>query len=95
LKRAWAKKFETASEYDLAKYRMEGREVKTVDVINVCHPSSDNISKLMKGQLKLKEEQKTWESVRSSGGSWEEASKVMGHMALLRNLRNLEQKDLY
>src|SRR3990167_2680054 len=91
LKRAWAKKFETASEYDLAKYRMEGREVKTVDVINVCHPSSDNISKLMKGQLKLKEEQKTWESVRSSGGSWEEASKVMGHMALLRNLRNLEQ----
>jgi hypothetical protein len=90
LKRAWARRLEKAKPYELAKYRQEGREVNIFDVVNVCHPASDTVSKLMKGKLKLGDEEKTWESIRSAGGSWEEAAEVMHHMALLRNLRNLE-----
>jgi len=89
LKRNWARRIERAKAYELAKYRLEGHKVSLVDVINISHPKGDDISALMKGKLKLGGEQKTWESIRSAGGSWNKASKVMGHMALLRNLRNL------
>jgi len=93
LKRVWADALEKFNEYQLAKYRMESRDVKTVDVVNICHPSSDAVSKLMKGELKTTNE--TWESIISAEGSnkasWEKAIDVMGHMALLRNLRNLVQ----
>jgi hypothetical protein len=93
LKRALATKLENCDEYQLAKYRMENREVKTVDVVNLVHPRSTPALKgLVDGTLKLSEGQ-TWESIRSSGGSWEDALKVMGHMALLRNLRNLKDVD--
>lgn len=102
LKRAWARRVEVAKPYELAKYRMEGREVNIYDLINVSHPrANEHINKLMKGRHKLGGQHKTWESVRSGAGKtenkeqakevWTEASKHMGHMALLRNLRNLEQ----
>lgn len=91
LKRAWAKALSGASEYSLAKYRLESRETKTVDVMNLVHPKSEAIGKLAKGELTTSE--RTWESIISAKGSkraaWEEALEVMGHMALLRNLRNL------
>lgn len=90
LKRVWKDALEKFDEYQLAKYRMEKHEVKTVDVINLVHPASDAVSKLIKGKLKNSD---TWESIVSSGGSnkqtWEEALNHMGHMALLRNIRNL------
>jgi len=94
LKRNWARAIQRANEYQLAKYRMEGRSVNLYDVVNISHPKGPLIDKLMKGKLKLGGDgRKTWESIRSGGGSWTEAAAVMGHMALLRNLRNLSEND--
>ena len=89
LKKAWADFLKTRDEYQVAKYRLEGRKVKTIDVVNLSHAHSAVIDRLVKGELKLGGERETWESIRSAGGSWEDAVKVMGHMALLRNVRNL------
>ena len=98
LRRAWKDYLEKSSEYVLSKYRMESRMVKTVDVVNLTHAYSPAIDKLMKGELKLGEDNQTWESIISSEGStpeaWTKALDVMGHMALLRNLRNLLQKGV-
>lgn len=96
LKKAWSKALSACSEYSLAKYRLEGHQVKTVDVMNVCHPKSDAIAKLAKGELKSSGE--TWEAIISKEGStkeaWTKAVEVMGHMALLRNLRNFGEKGV-
>jgi len=93
LKRAWCHYLEGASEYALAKYRMDNRVVKTVDVVNLVHAKGDAIDKLVRGKLSVRD--RTWEGIISTKGSnteaWTEAVKVMGHMALLRNLRNLHQ----
>lgn len=92
LKKAWADYLNGCSEYQLAKYRMEGRRASTVDVVRMSHATSPVIDKLMKGDLTLSGGQ-TWESLISTKGAnketWTEAVDVMGHMALLRNLRNL------
>lgn len=98
LKRALADKLESMNEYDLNKYKMQSRTVKTVDVVNLVHPKATlPLNKLMKGELKLADE--TWEAIRSAGKPWSEAIPVMGHMALLRNLRNFAEsgvpEDLY
>ena len=93
LKRVWAKALERATEYQLAKYKLENKIVKTVDVVNLCHAFSPAIDKLMKGQLQLGDEHETWESIVSAGGSFDQAFEAMGHMALLRNLRNLCEKS--
>lgn len=94
LKKVWRDAFERFNEYALAKYRMESREVKLVDVMNLCHP--ENTDKLAKGELKTSDN--TWEAIISKEGSsketWTKALDVMGHMALLRNLRNLLEKDV-
>ncbi len=91
LKKAWADFLEKQSEYHLAKYRMENKEVKTVDVVNLCHAKSEAIGKLMKGELTNTD--KTWEAIISAEGSntksWTKAVDIMGHMALRSNLRNL------
>lgn len=91
LKRSWADKLENLNDYALAKYRLESNTVKTVDVVNVARPKATaSVDALVKGELKLGDDNtKTWESIRSAGGTWEEAVAVMGHMALLRNIRNL------
>lgn len=92
LKKAWAEALVKASGYQLAKYRMEDREVKTVDVVNLVHAHSSAINLLMKD--KLRNTDQTWEAIISKNGStleaWTDAVEVMGHMALLRNLRNLQ-----
>lgn len=102
LKRAWQRRLERAKPYELAKYRMEGRDVNLYDVVNVCHPrSTEALTRLMRGEAKQTGDNETWESIRSNAGKvssfeeakvvWEKASKKMGHMALLRNLRNLDK----
>lgn len=102
LKKAWKKFLETRTDQDLAKYRMESRKFKTVDVVNLVHAHSDSIDKLMKNELKLSIED-TWEALISAEGSskvtWTKAISLMGHMALLRNLSNFHkngvEEDLY
>lgn len=90
LKRAWAARLSQATEYELAKYKMDSREVNLFDAVRLTHPSSDAIDKLIENKVSLSNgETQTWESIRSGGGSWKQAVEVMGHMALLRNLRNL------
>lgn len=92
LKKAWSDALERFSDYALAKYRLSSRAVKLVDPANLSHPASDGVNKLMRGELTLGND-KTWESIISAKGSttesWTEAVGVMGHMALLRNVRNL------
>jgi TROVE domain len=91
LKRAWADALRGFSAYELAKYRLEARAVKTVDVVNLVHAKSPHVDALAKSSLTTTDE--TWESIISARGSntsaWREALPKMGHMALLRNLRNL------
>jgi hypothetical protein len=93
LKRAWCAELARADDYALAKYRLEGKGVKTVDVVNLVHPKSPNVDRLARGILRTTD--RTWESILSSNGSsaavWQKALPLMGHMALLRNLRNLVQ----
>lgn len=91
LKKAWRDALMRFDAYQLAKYRMERRVIKTVDVMNLVHPKSEVIDQLAKGTLK--NTGATWEALLSEKGAskdtWLEALEVMGHMALLRNLRNL------
>jgi hypothetical protein len=96
LKKAWRAALERFDDYALAKYRQENRDVKTVDVINLVHAKSAVVDQLVRGELRVTH--RTWEGIISQKGSsaaaWAEALDVMGHMALLRNLRNLLQADL-
>jgi hypothetical protein len=96
LKKAWKAKLEAFDAYQLAKYRMESRLVKTTDVVSLVHAKSEAIDRLMKDELKTTGE--TWEAILSAEGStketWEKAIGQMGHMALLRNLRNLLEKSV-
>lgn len=94
LKRAWRGALETQDELHLAKYRADGHDVKLVDVINLTHPRTEACARAAQGKLRLSADD-TWEALLSERGStqavWTEAVDVMGHMALLRNLRNLCQ----
>lgn len=96
LKRLWAKFLRNQNAYSLAKYRMENRTVKLVDVVNLSHPvPTPALTQLIEGKLKNTE---TWEAIVSAEGSnpqtWMKALESMGHMALLRNLRNLVQNNI-
>lgn len=96
LKKAWRDALERFDDYALAKYRMESKAEKTVDVVNLVHARGAAVDRLAKGTLTTTD--RTWESIVSARGStpeaWGEALGVMGHMALLRNLRNLVQAGI-
>lgn len=95
LRRTWKAYLEGLNEYSMSKYRMENRSVKTIDVVRLTRAHSPVIDKLVKDELK---QTATWESIISSKGSnkeaWLEAIDVMGHMAMLRNIRNLLDKGI-
>lgn len=97
LRKAWKVFLEKQSELQLAKYRLENKKVKTVDVVNLCHANSEEINLLMNGNLKLSTDD-TWEALISKDGSntqnWTKAIDLMGHMALLRNLRNFSKNSV-
>lgn len=95
LKKLWKGVLESFDDYVISKYRMDNNFVKTRDVVRFTHANSPAIDKLMAGKAK---QTKTWNAVISNGDNsskeskqknWEDALKNMGHMALLRNLRNL------
>lgn len=99
LKKVIAERIANASEYELAKYTAKNKSVSLMDTIRLTHAHSDAIDKFYKGELsQVKEGQETWEGIISNEGSnhdsWTKAVGVMGHMALLRNLRNLEKFEV-
>lgn len=101
MKKGFAKALARFDEYQLAKYKNDGKAVKLVDVVNLVHPvqsekNGNAIEKLIKGELKAFD---TWESELSAVGDDIEAKKAvwnrlldenkLGYFALLRNLRNI------
>lgn len=103
MKKGFALALSRFDEYQLAKYKGEGKSVKLVDVVNLVHPRESEkngsaIEKLINGELKSFD---TWESELSAVGSDVEAKKAvwhrlltenkLGYFALLRNLRNIIQ----
>ena len=90
LKRTWKAKLEALSRYQVAKYKNTG--LGMIDTVRISHAHSAVLDELMKtGSVKVDEDEKTWENLRSEGKSWAEILDTikLGHMALLRNLRNI------
>lgn len=90
LKRSWAERLSTMNRYEVYKYRNSG--IGMIDTIRICHAKGDHIDELMRtGTVELPAEEKTWETLRASGASWNQILSTisMGHMALLRNLRGI------
>jgi hypothetical protein len=108
LRDGFARALTRFDEYSLAKYRGEGKKIKLVDVVNLCHPkSTPAIDKLMKGTLKSVD---TWESELTRAGQkasskedkdtlkadvWKRLilERKIGYFALLRNLRNIIEQS--
>ena len=90
LKRTWAEKLSGLSRYQVAKYKNE--HVGMIDTVRISHAHSDVLDELLRtGTVAVSEEEKTWENLRSEGKTWTEilGTIKIGHMALLRNLRNI------
>lgn len=85
---------ETLSAYQIGKYPMKNHTYNMHDIINICHPKSENIDKYQKGIL---EKPDTWEvSIHSKHGEereqeWKRLVEThkLGYLALIRNLRNI------
>lgn len=102
LKRGIADSLEKFDEYSLKKNDSNKASVKLKDVIKIVHPRpktserSDLYKRALEGTLKTPE---TWETKLSAAGqegkekneAWDEIAPKMGLMALIRNLRNMEQ----
>lgn len=100
LKDAMAIAFDKFNEYELAKYDRDGK-VKLKDAMCIAHPRPVNaeqaglFKRVLERTLKTPE---TWEVEISTKGStkesWERIAPKMGHMAVLRNLRNFLEKGV-
>lgn len=93
--RGCADYFETLNEYTLAKYPLQYKKYKLVDIINLTHPCGELIDKCVRGELKAPD---TWESKIYAGISDEEKESAwkalveehkLGYLALIRNLNNI------
>lgn len=90
LKRSIAEKLGKLSRYQVAKYK--NHEIGMIDTVRITHASSKVIDELMQtGTVKVDEDDKTWENLRSEGKSWKEIFDTIGmnHMSALRNLRGV------
>lgn len=90
LKRSWADRIARMSRYEIYKYRNSG--IGMIDTVRICHAKGADVDELMRtGTVQMPQEEKTWESLRAGGASWQEILDTvrMGHMALLRNLRGI------
>ena len=97
LKRSIADKLSHLSRYQINKYK--NADLGMINVVRLTHANSPVLDELMKtGNVIVKDEEETWEQKKSRGMSWKEilATTKMGHMALLRNIRNVftEIKDI-
>lgn len=92
LKRIWKDKLESFSRYQLNKYKSKS----VIDLVRLCHANNEIIDELMAtGKLVVSDKEKTWENLRSEQITWQEIFEKthVPHMALLRNLRNIFQKE--
>lgn len=99
LKKGLARAFTKFDEYQLAKYNRDA-DIKLRDVLFLTHPKPQNKqqqeiwNRLVSGNLKTPD---TWETNLSAGKDKKEtftrmlAERKMGALAVLRNLRNMEQ----
>jgi hypothetical protein len=88
VKRTWAERLGEFTRYQLNKYKGK----RLIDLVRISHAKGEDINELMStGTLKVKESEKTWESLRSEGKTWKEITDtiLIPHMALLRNLRGI------
>lgn len=71
LKKSWAKKYENATRYQLAKYK--NSEIGMIDTMRICHPKGDKqpaINELLNtGNIKFDDNNVTWEKYISENGS--------------------------
>lgn len=100
LKKAIRNKLSDFDAYQFGKYKMTNKDVKLIDLFNLTHPKPKNeeqastFKKLMKGEL---ESPDTWEvaisGAKDKAAEWTRLVKEnkLGYMALLRNLRNIEE----
>lgn len=104
MQKGFATALQDFDEYELAKYRGEGKDIKLVDAVNLVHPKHTvALTKLMKGELKNTE---TWEAKLTEAGQKAETDeekellkkaawtgliteRKIGYFALLRNMRNI------
>lgn len=90
LKRSIKEKLERLTRYQINKYK--NAEIGMINTVRLVHASSDNLNELMKtGTIQVDTSEKTWEQYKSEGKDWKWilANAQMGHMALLRNIRNI------
>lgn len=90
LKRSIAEKLSKLSRYQVAKYK--NHEIGMIDTVRITHANSKVLDELMQtGTVKVEEDEKTWENLRSQGMAWKDIFEAIdiGHMALLRNLRGV------
>ena len=90
LKKAVAKKLSSLDAFAVNKYK--NAEIGMINAVRLSHANSAVLDELMKtGSVKVEEGSKTWEQLKSEGKTWKEILSTikLGHMALLRNLRNI------
>ena len=90
LKRSIADKLSHLGRYQVNKYK--NADLGMINAVRLTHANSEVLDELMKtGTVQVKEEDETWEQKKSRGMSWKEilATTKMGHMALLRNIKNV------
>lgn len=90
LKRSIAAKLRCLTPYEINKYK--NAEIGMINTVRIVHATSNEINELMRtGTIEVPDEQETWEQKRSAGMSWAQIVNTtkLGHMALLRNLRNI------
>lgn len=90
LKKSVANKLSDLSKFEINKYK--NHEIGMINAVRISHANSEALNELMQtGTVKVDESKETWEQKKSAGASWSEIldSTKLGHMALLRNLRNI------
>jgi hypothetical protein len=90
LKRSIANKLSGLKPYQVNKYK--NAEIGMINAVRLTHANSPVLDELMKtGTVKVPDEDMTWEQKKSAGMSWKEILETtkLGHMALLRNIRNV------
>jgi 60 kDa SS-A/Ro ribonucleoprotein len=103
IKLGLAQSFNKFNEYQFAKYRGEGKDIKLRDVLQLVHPKPNSMEqsllyrKILDNTLETPD---TWEVALSTGKNkketWERliTEKKLGALAFLRNLRNMEEENV-